>query len=79
MRFLNNEILVIFKLLPCIPSEVNNPGFRLESFANDSYTNLPIWKNRASFCALHERSACVVTRRTNFRHFVTVGARYSYW
>ena len=79
MRFLNNEILLIFKHVSCIPSWVNNPGFRLESIASVSYTNIPIWRNRASFCPFHERHSCVVTRPTNFRHFMAVGARYSLW
>ena len=79
LRFVNNEILAIFKHSPGIHSWVNNPVFRLKSFVNASFTNIQIWERPTYFCTSEKQSYCSHTWRLRFRHFMAVGARNSFW
>ena len=72
--------MAIFKHSPAIHSWVNNLVFRLNSFVNVSFTNIPqIWERPPYFCTSEEQSYCSHTRRLRFRHFKAVGSRNSFW
>lgn len=79
MRFLSNQIFVIFKQALNIQIDLCNTVLRLKSFVNASLTNTQNREKSALFCACEQHHSYALNRGMKFDHFMAVGRRDSFY